>query len=58
MCVCVCVCVHWGISQAKTSFKNKLNMGLLRWASVEKTVHKVEIHWLSGKEKLSGAAVC
>ena len=36
---------------------NGLNMGLPLRARVKKTVHGVETHWLSGKEKVLGAAV-
>ena len=38
-------------------FTHKLNMGLSLWAWVEKTVHGVETHWISGKEKVLGEAV-
>ena len=36
---------------------NGLNMGLLLWAWVEKAVHRVEIHWFSGKEKVLATAI-
>ena len=38
-------------------FTNGLNMGLPLWDWIEKTVHGMEMHWLSGKEKVPGAAV-
>ena len=38
-------------------FTKGLNMGLLLWAWVEKTVHGVVTHWLSGKEQVLNAAV-
>ena len=41
----------------KRMFTNWLNMGLPRWAWVEKTVHRVETHWLSSKEKVLDTAV-
>ena len=37
----------------KKRFITELNMALLLWASL----HRVETHWLSGKEKVPGAAV-
>ncbi len=36
---------------------NQINMGLQQRTWVEKRVHGVETHWISGKEKVSGAAV-
>ena len=41
----------------KRIFTNGLNMSLLLQASVEKTVYKVETHWLSDKEKVPDAVV-
>ena len=38
-------------------FTNGLNMGLLLWAWVKKTVQGMEPHWYSNKEKVSDAAV-
>ena len=38
-------------------FRNRFNVGLLRQAKVEKIVHGVAIHWLSGKESVSGVAI-
>ena len=38
-------------------FTNRLNIGLLLWDWMEKTVHRVETHWLSSKEKVLGAVV-
>ena len=37
-------------------FANGLNMALPQWTWVEKTLHGVESHWLSGKEKVLGIA--
>ena len=34
-------------------FTNGLNVGLPQQVSEEKTVHGMETHWLSGKEKSS-----
>ena len=34
-----------------------LNMGLPQQAWVEKTIHGVETHWLSGKKNIRGAAI-
>ena len=39
----------------KKMFTNGLNMGLTLWAWTEKTVHGIETHWLSCKEKVLGA---
>ena len=39
-------------------FTNGPNMGLTLGVPVEKTVHGVETHWHSGKEKIPGAVVC
>ena len=41
----------------KKMFTSGLNMGLLLQASVEKTAHKVETHWLSVTEKVPGTVV-
>ena len=41
----------------KKIFANGLYVGLARQAWVGKTVHRVERHWLSGKEKVPGAVV-
>ena len=38
-------------------FTAELNLGLPLQAWVEKTIHAVEIHWLSGKEKVPSAAI-
>ena len=38
-------------------FTNGLKMGLSLLVWIEKTVHEVEIHWLSSKEKVPGTAV-
>ena len=38
-------------------FINRLKIGLLLCARLEKTVHKVETHQLSSKEKVLGAVV-
>ena len=38
-------------------FTNKRNMGLPLQAWVEKTIHRMETHSLSGKEKISSAVV-
>ena len=38
-------------------FTNQLNIGLPQQARVEMTVHGMETHWLSCKEKVSGSAV-
>ena len=38
-------------------FTNEPNIGLLPQIRVEKRVHRMEIHWLSSKEKVSGAVV-
>ena len=38
-------------------FTNGLNMVWSLWAWVEKQVHGVETHWLSGKEKFLDAVV-
>ena len=37
---------------------NQLNVGLPIQAWIKKTVSSEDIHWLTGKEKVSGAAVC
>ena len=37
---------------------NRLNIDLLLWARVEKTIHGMETHWLLSKEKLLGTVVC
>ena len=42
---------------SKKNFLNQQNMDLLLQAQVKKTVHRVETHWHSGKEKVPGAAV-
>ena len=44
-------------SRKKNIFINVLNMRLALQAWIEKTVHEVETHWQSGKEKVPGAAV-
>ena len=41
----------------KKLFINGLKMGLPRQACVKKTVHVVEIHWITSKEKVPGEAV-
>ena len=41
----------------KKMFTNGLNMDLLIQAWVEKIVHWIETHWLSGKEKVQGTVV-
>ena len=38
-------------------FTNWINMGLLQWAWVKKTVDGVKTHGLSGKEKVPDTAV-
>ena len=38
-------------------FTNGLNMDFSSRALIQKTVHKVETQWVSGKEKVPGAAV-
>ena len=38
-------------------FTNELNMALPLQAPAKNTVHGVEIHWLSSKENMPGAAV-
>ena len=40
----------------KTLYK-WVEQGLLQWAWLKKTVHRVEMHWLSGKEKVPEAVV-
>ena len=40
----------------KKLFPRELNIDLLLWALVEKTVHGIEVYRLSGKEKIQGAA--
>ena len=49
------MCMKKHVLIFKEKFANWLNMGLPPW--VEKTVYEVEIHWLSSKEKVPGAAV-
>ena len=44
-------------SKKKKMFTNGLIIGLPLEASVEKLVYGVETYWLSGKEKLLGAAI-
>ena len=39
------------------TFTNEREIGLIQQAWVEKTVHEVETHWLSNKEKVSVAIV-
>ena len=41
----------------KKLFMNWLNIGLLQWDWVKKTVHGVETHWLSSIEKIPGLLV-
>ena len=41
----------------KIFFTNRQNMGLPLWGQVAKTIHGKKKHWLSGKEKVLGAAV-
>ena len=41
----------------KEIFTNRLNMGLLLRVWIKKIVHRVETHWLPGKEKVLGVAV-
>ena len=38
-------------------FTNGLDMGLPQWTWNKKTVHELEMHWLSGKENVLGAAI-
>ena len=38
-------------------FTNELVIGLPLWVWIKKTVYGEKIHWLSGKEKVPGAAV-
>ena len=45
-----------GFNKKKKIFMNGLNMGLPQYTWVEKTVHGVETHLLSGKEKVLDAA--
>ena len=40
-------------SFSKKNFTNRLDMSFPIWAQVKKTVHWVETHWLSDKEKIS-----
>ena len=40
----------------KKKFMNGLIVGLPSWAWVKKTVYRVETHWLTDKEKVSGSA--
>ena len=42
----------WISLKRKKMFTNGLNMALPLWAWVKKTVHRMETHWLIGKEKL------
>ena len=41
----------------KEMLTNRLNTGLQLRVWVEKSIHEVETHWLSGKEKVLGEAV-
>ena len=51
----------WSEEKSMFSYKNWLqigkNMGLPRWVRVENTIHKMEKHWLTGKEKVLDAVV-
>ena len=38
-------------------FTNELNMSLLLWACIEKTIHAIETHWFSYKEKVLGSEI-
>ena len=42
---------------SKKIFTNNLNTSLPPWTYVGKTIHGVETHWFSGKEKVPGAAI-
>ena len=43
--------VHREACFSQKMFTNQLNMGLPLWTRVDKTVHRVEAHWLSIKKK-------
>ena len=49
--------VHREECFSQKMFANRLNMGLSLSAWIKKTVHGVETHWLSSKEKVPDAAV-
>ena len=49
--------VYWEAYFSQRIFSNGLNMGLPIQAWVDKSVHRVETYWLSGKEKVPGTAI-
>ena len=52
-----CVISTYMYVLVKKMFTNGLNIGLILWAFVKNTVHRVEAHWLFGKENILGATV-
>ena len=47
------ICMEKSTLVRKKKFTNRLNVSLPIWAWIEKTVHAVETHWLSGKVQWS-----
>ena len=51
------ICMEKHVLGRKKMFTNRLNIGLPLCAWIEKTIHGVETHWLSDKEKVQGAGI-